>query len=189
MNYSRMGVGRGIHLRYFENPIDSGRFMVESGGEIQNWVFGCSINAESLEGDDNPNSDWYSLYYNTLSSEDSGVYKIVWPNLVEKLSLDTSNILYIGGNPKSGPLRDRLCDHIEGREGADLQQKIRTDVIQKIASNYDFGVIWVEYIIDNLDPKMLEDKLLAKHREEFGRNPPLNSPFEGREELMNIIDI
>jgi hypothetical protein len=170
-------------------PLDHGCLMVESGHEIQNWVFGCLINAESLIGDDNPNSDWYSLYYNTLSSEDSGVYKIVWPKLVETLSLDTSNILYIGGNPQFGPLRDRLCDHIEGGQGANRQQQIRTEVIQKIASNSDLGVISVEYIIDNLNPKILEDKLLAKHREEFGRNPPLNSPFEGREELLSVLDI
>ena len=163
--------------------------MGESGSEIKNWIFGCFIDADALKGDNNPNSDWYNLYRNILSSEDTGVYKIVWPNLVEKSSLFSSSILYIGGNPNMGPLRDRLCDHIEGKEGAGNQQKMRTDVIQKIASNDDFGKIRVEYILDNLNPRLLEKELLANHREEFGINPPLNSPYQERLELLKIIDL
>jgi len=163
--------------------------MQDSGDENQNWVFGCYINAGSLIGDGDPNSKWYNLYWNILTSQYSGVYRIVWSKLSEQISLNTSNILYIGGTPQFGPLRDRLCDHIEGRNGSDPQQQIRTEVIQKIASNSDLGEIWVDYIIDNSNPRTLEEILLTKHREEFGSNPPLHSPFEGRENLLNILDI
>ena len=164
-------------------------YMSRLGSGIEDWTFGCFIDVEALKGDDNPNSDWYNLYYKILNSEDTGVYKIVWPDLVEKSSLFSSSILYIGGNPKMGPLRDRLCDHIEGKEGAGNQQKVRTNVIQKIASNDDFGKIRVDYMLDNLNPGLLEKELLANHLEEFGMNPPLNSPYQGRPELLKIIEL